>query len=107
MFRWPFTLDASPIFSTNKLISTPRARRSFAADLITHLKRYGFARVRNHGVALATIRGLFKYVIIESLLMIYSFSVARRFVIARDKVSNTSHILTASSFFQSSTSREA
>lgn len=68
MFRWPSTVDASPILSRNKFVSTPQARRSLAAELVLHLREYGFARVRNHGVALTTIKGLFQCVCDNSLL---------------------------------------
>ncbi|KAI5865919.1 Clavaminate synthase-like protein [Durotheca rogersii] len=61
MFRWPATLDASPIFSTNKFGSVSRLRDAFAAELVSHLRQYGFARVRNHGVAPSTIAALFRY----------------------------------------------
>ncbi|KAI1076553.1 Clavaminate synthase-like protein [Whalleya microplaca] len=60
MFRWPSTLDASPIVSTNKLPSTSHTRHTFAIQLISHLRRYGFARLSNHSVAPSTIKGLFK-----------------------------------------------
>ncbi|KAI0387571.1 Clavaminate synthase-like protein [Hypomontagnella monticulosa] len=60
IFRWPPTLDASSVFSANKLISTPHARRSFAAELVSHLRDCGFARISNHGVPTSTIKRLFK-----------------------------------------------
>ncbi|KAI1335305.1 Clavaminate synthase-like protein [Xylariaceae sp. FL0016] len=61
MSRWPAALDASAVFSKSKLTTTTQARRSFAAELVSHLKQYGFARVRNHGVTPVAIKGLFKY----------------------------------------------
>ncbi|KAF3058340.1 hypothetical protein GL218_05805 [Daldinia childiae] len=61
MFRLPPTLDASPIFSAKKLVNTNQARRAFAAELVSHLRQHGFARLRNYGVAPQTIRVLFNY----------------------------------------------
>ncbi|KAI1415384.1 Clavaminate synthase-like protein [Hypoxylon sp. FL1857] len=61
MPRWPPTLNASPIFSENRLICTSRARRSFSAELVSQLKSYGVARLSHHGVAIKTIKKLFKY----------------------------------------------
>lgn len=62
MFRWPSTLDASAILSANSTSPTPELRRAFAAELVLHLRKHGFARVRNHGVTPAVVRDLFKYV---------------------------------------------
>ncbi|KAI2472241.1 Clavaminate synthase-like protein [Annulohypoxylon bovei var. microspora] len=61
MPRWPPTLNASPIFSKDKLVSTSYARRSFAAELVSQLRKYGVARLSHHGVAPITIKELFKY----------------------------------------------
>ncbi|CAI6342062.1 unnamed protein product [Periconia digitata] len=61
MVRWPSTLDASQIFFASKLQLKPYSRSSFATELISQLRKYGFARVRNHGVAPATVKGLFEY----------------------------------------------
>ncbi|KAI2777460.1 Clavaminate synthase-like protein [Daldinia loculata] len=61
MFRWPPTLDASPIFSAKKLANTGQIHRAFAAELVSHLRQHGFARLRNYGVAPRAIRVLFNY----------------------------------------------
>ncbi|KAI1662787.1 Clavaminate synthase-like protein [Daldinia decipiens] len=61
MFRWPPTLDASPILSAKKLVNTSQVRRAFAAELVSHLEQHGFARLRNYGVAPHTTRVLFNY----------------------------------------------
>lgn len=98
MFRWPSTLDASPIFFASKFVSNPHARRSFAAELISHLRKYGFARVRNHGVALATIKGLFEYVRIKSILRMRFYTSLFLYHCAREN-SNRSDMFVASSIF--------
>ncbi|KAF2969440.1 hypothetical protein GQX73_g4105 [Xylaria multiplex] len=61
MFRWPPTVDAGPIFPASKSGSISSARLSFATELVSILKAYGFARVRNHGVAPVITKRLFKF----------------------------------------------
>lgn len=85
MFRWPPTLDAYPIFFASKSVSNPYARRAFAVELISQLRKYGFARVRNHGIAPTTIQRLFKYVCINSVLRIRLQIVHFFFITVREK----------------------
>ncbi|KAI1736979.1 hypothetical protein F4680DRAFT_429803 [Xylaria scruposa] len=60
MFRWLPTIDAAPIFR-NRSTSASIVRSAFAAQLVAHLGRDGFARVHNHGVMLSTVEDLFNY----------------------------------------------
>ncbi|KAI0849315.1 Clavaminate synthase-like protein [Daldinia vernicosa] len=59
MFRWPPTLDASPLLSTKKLANISQARRAFAVELVSQLRQHGFARLRNYGVPPQAISRLF------------------------------------------------
>ncbi|GAW17958.1 hypothetical protein ANO14919_074270 [Xylariales sp. No.14919] len=61
MFRWPSTIDAGPIFSANRSAAALFARQRLATELVSILRAYGFARVRNHGVTADTISRLFKF----------------------------------------------
>jgi hypothetical protein len=74
MFRWPTTLNASAIFTVNKGTASSVHRHAFSADLISHLRECGFARLRNHGVAPRTVQKLFQFVCMHSILFNYALA---------------------------------